>query len=86
MALKCFLPCVFQSVSPSDNHNYVLHCVVSHTQGSYLQTQQVADCFPLFFECVFRGRLSVRGVFKTSASASPPQKPSDFCLLMALAL
>lgn len=47
MALKCFLPCVFQNVWPSDNHNYALHSVVSHTQGCDLQNQQVAECFLL---------------------------------------
>lgn len=46
MALKCFLQ-LFQNVWPSDNHNYGLHSVVSHTQGCYLQNQQVADSFLL---------------------------------------
>lgn len=49
MALKCFLPCVF--LSPSYNHNYSLHAVMSHTQTCDLQNQQVADCF-LLYECV----------------------------------
>lgn len=47
MALKCFLPCVFQNMWPSDNHNYALHSVVSHTGGCNLQNQQVANCFLL---------------------------------------
>ena len=45
MAVKCFPPCVFPNVWPSDNHNYALHSVTSHTQGCDLPNQQVADCF-----------------------------------------
>lgn len=52
MALKCFLPGVFQNVWPFDNHNYALHSVVSRTLGFDLQNQQVADCF-LLCECVW---------------------------------
>lgn len=32
MALKCFLPCVFQNVWPLDSHNYALQSVVTHTK------------------------------------------------------
>ncbi len=73
MALKCFLPCVFQNVWPSDNHNYALHSVVSHTKCCDLQNQQVADCFllcvcgmlrrgggRLFVECVETSVLVVK--------------------------
>lgn len=44
---SAFNPVFFRMWGPltlSDNHNYALHFVMSHTQGCYLQNLQVAEC------------------------------------------
>lgn len=72
MALKCFLPCVFQNVWPLDSHNYALHSVVTHTKVVICRINRLLLSA---HECVWYVAGAVCGVCVITSPTS--LKPSD---------